>query len=128
VSPGCATSINPVPVADVPADVAVWAVGTPVIGQGALWTILSAIGVPGRHDSTGWHLKFPWYTRPNGLPQVDGRRLDGSGTFQFDVNRAFAANGAFVTSTLDFSVSGCWEVTGRFGGSTLRFDLDVGRG
>jgi hypothetical protein len=126
--PGCMTSSNPVPVADVPADVTEWASGKPVLGQGALWTVRSAVGLPGRHDGTGWHLKFPWYTRPpNGLPQIAGHRLHGSGTFHFDANRAFAANGAFVTSTLNFSASGCWEITGRYGGSTLRFAVDIGR-
>jgi hypothetical protein len=122
----CVASIEPVH-ARIPHDVAAWAQDKPVIGEGSLWTIRSAISVPSVQYGQGWHLKFPWYTRPNGVIQIHGRRLDGPGTFQFDVNLAWDARGKFDTSTLDFSVPGCWEVTGRYGTSSLRFDLSVGR-
>ncbi len=125
---GCLTSIKPVDPATVPPDVSAWARGQPVIGGGALWTILSAISVPGVQYNTGWHLKFPWYTTPNGLPQIQGRRLDGPGTFSFDVNHAYDSTGPFNTSTLNFSVPGCWEVTGRYETSVLQFHLRVGAG
>jgi hypothetical protein len=105
----------------------VWAYGKRVIGGGSLWTIRSAVSVPAVHYGTGWHLKFPWYTRPNGLPRVDGHRLDGPGKFHYDVNRALDGRGAFNTSTLDFSVPGCWQVTGQYRTSRLRFNLSVGR-
>jgi len=112
----------------VPHDVAGWAQGRPVVGEGSLWTTRAAVGVPPRRDGTGWLLKFPWLTRPNGLPRIDGRRLNGPGVFHYDVNRAYDARGAFDTSTLHFSTPGCWQVTGRYGSSTLRFQLRVGGG
>ena len=124
---GCVAGIEPVRAGE-PQDVVAWAEGRPVIGEGSLWTIRSAINVHGVQYGTGWHVKFPWYTRPNGLLQIDGRRLDGPGSFTYDVNRAYDARGAFNTSTLNFSVPGCWQVTGRFGTSTLRFNLSVGSG
>jgi len=123
---GCVRSIEPTHARE-PHDVAAWAQGRRVVGEGSLWTIRSAVSVHGVHYGTGWHLKFPWYTRPNGLPRITGRRLDGPGIFHFDVNRAWDARGAFNTSTLDFSVPGCWQVTGRYGTSSLRFNLSVGR-
>ena len=125
-APGCVRSIEPTHARE-PHDVAAWAQGRPVVGEGSLWTIRSAVSVHGVQYGTGWHLKFPWYTRPNGLPRIDGRRIDGPGTFHFDVNRAWDTRGAFNTSTLDFSVPGCWQVTGRYGNSSLRFNLSVGR-
>ena len=100
--------------------------GRPVFGEGSLWTYRSAITVRPIRYGVGWHLKFPWFTRPNGLPQINGRRLDGPGTFHYDANRAFDGRGAFNTSTLDFSTPGCWSVTGRYGTSRLRFTLRVG--
>jgi hypothetical protein len=125
VASGCVRSIEPLHARE-PHDVAVWAQGRPVIGEGSLWTIRSAISVHGVQYDSGWHLKFPWYTRPNGLPRIYGRRLYGPGTFHYDVNRAWDGRGAFNTSTLDFSAPGCWQVTGRYGTSSLRFSLGVG--
>jgi hypothetical protein len=122
---GCVAGIEPVHAGE-PQDVMAWAEGRPAIGEGSLWTIRSALSVHGVEYGTGWHVKFPWYTRPNGLPQVHGLRLDGPGRFTYDVNRAYDARGAFNTSTLNFSAPGCWRVTARFGTSTLRFNLRIG--
>jgi len=122
---GCVTWVRPAH-SVVPRDVAAWAQGRAVVGQGSLWTTRAAVGVPPRPDGTGWLLKFPWLTRPNGLPRIDGRRLNGPGVFHYDVNRAYDARGAFNTSTLRFSSAGCWQVTGRYGSSTVRFQLRVG--
>jgi hypothetical protein len=108
--------------------VVLWAHGEGAIGTGSLWTVRSAIRVHGVRYGTGWHLKFPWYTRPNGVPRIEARRIDGPGTFNYDVNRAYDTRGAWDTSTLSFSAPGCWQVTGQFGASTLRFRLRVGGG
>ena len=92
---GCVTFMEPVHARE-PHDVVEWAQGKPVIGEGSLWTIRSAVRVPGVKYGNSWHLKFPWYTRPNGLLRVEGRRLDGPGTFHYDVNRAFDARGPSI--------------------------------
>ena len=128
----CAAHIATVPAKDVPVDVAAWARGAPVVGGGELWTIRSAIAVPATYVRTRnaphgiWLLKFPWFTRPFGTPRLDGRRLDGPGGFGFDVNRAIDQEGAFVTSSLTFTVPGCWEVTARFDRATITFRVPVG--
>lgn len=119
------TSVDAVPTGEVPRDVAAWAHGAPVIGEGGLWTVVSAIHVGGTLDNQIYRLKFPWYTKPNGLPSITGRRLDGTGTFHSDVNLATDSRGAFDVSSLEFSAPGCWEITARFHSSTLKFRLRV---
>lgn len=121
----CPASIATVPKAKVPRDVARWARGAAVVGDGALWTIRSAIDVSASRQPKGWFLKFPWYARPFGLPNITGRRLDGAGTFHASVDRADDARGAWVVSSLEFSHRGCWEVTSRYRKATIRFHLNV---
>ena len=124
VQSACSAPIA-VPAADVPNDVAAWAGGAPVIGEGGLWTIVSATHVAPTIYDQRYHLKFPWYTTPNGPPLIGARRLDGAGTFHANVDRATDASGVFEVSTLDFSAPGCWEVTARFRSSTLQFRLRI---
>jgi hypothetical protein len=121
----CAPGIDAVPKARVPRDVADWAGGAPVVGHGALWTIRSAIAVAPDHQAAGWLLKFPWDTRPFGLPTISGRRLDGPGAFHADAHPATDSRGTWVVSSLIFSGPGCWEVTGRYRASTMRFRIHV---
>ena len=121
----CAASISVVPRAKVPHDVAAWAHGAAVVGNGALWTIRSAINVSPDHQQSVWRLKFPWYTRPFGLPTITGRRLDGVGIFHADANPATDSRGTWVVSSLEFSQAGCWQVTSRYRTSTIRFRVRV---
>jgi hypothetical protein len=114
-----------VPAADVPSDVAAWASGRPVIGGGALWSPLLATRVGVSVNGTSYDLKFPWFTKPVGLPRIDARRLDGASSFHADANLATDARGTWVSSTLQFSAPGCWAVTARYSGSTLRFRIAV---
>ena len=100
--------------------------GRPVVGSGALWTIASAMTEHGNHQTRGWVVKMPWITRPFGIPVITGRRLDGAGTFAASADEAIDQNGKWVASNLIFSTPGCWEVTGRFRGSTLRFEVRIG--
>jgi hypothetical protein len=69
---------------------------------------------------------MPWFTRPFGIPTIAAHRLDGSGTFHATANEAFDQNGKWVASLLVFSTAGCWEVTGRYHASTLRFEARIG--
>jgi hypothetical protein len=123
--PTCVTGADPVPAAEVPTDVAAWAGGAPVIGEGALWTVLSATHVRATPYNGGYNLKFPWLTRPDGPPVIDARRIDGPGTFHADANRSFDARGVFEMSGLEFSTAGCWEVTAHYLSSTLQFRVLV---
>jgi hypothetical protein len=122
----CRPGIGTVPKNEVPLPVFGWAQGAPVVGGGELWTIRSAIAVPAIHEQGTWLLKFPWFTRPFGLPQINGRRLDGPGTFRSDAGRADDQTGTWVASSLEFSVPGCWEVTARFDNAKLSFRILVG--
>jgi len=115
---------------DAPRDVADWSIGAPVVGSAHLWTARSALDVQAVHDSNVWRLKFPWFTRlPFGLPQIDGRRIDGPGTFHSDVNKATSPDGTdWVASSLEFSEPGCWEITARYYDPTLplTFRVEIG--
>jgi hypothetical protein len=123
----CATPVVAVAAAKVPHDVETWSGGAPAVGSGALWTIRSAFGTRGAvYPGHGWLVKFPWFTRPFGLPRIDGKRIDGAGTFRAGVDRAVDESGTFVTSSLVFSTPGCWEITSRFDDSVVRFRLEVG--
>jgi hypothetical protein len=123
----CDPHVAVTPATDVPADVASWAQGAPVVGSGELWTVRSAIVNPSASQPDGtWLLKFPWFTRPFGLPRIVGRRLDGGGSFHADANAATDARGRWISSSLVFSAAGCWEVTGRFDRATISFRTLVG--
>ena len=98
----------------------------PVVGSGALWTIAAALHLPGNHQLRGWVIKMPWFTRPFGIPAIAARRLDGIGTFHATADEAIDENGKWVASNLIFSTAGCWEVTGRYRASTLRFEARIG--
>jgi hypothetical protein len=123
----CAAGIEVVDPEKVPEDVARWSSGRPVVGAAHLWTVRSAIDVAPLHLENGWRLKFPWFTRPFGLPRIDGRRLDGDGAFHADANDATDQNGTWVASILEFSEPGCWEVSARYyDDNVLRFRVRVG--
>ena len=123
---GCASGPEPVAAASVPPDVAAWAHGAPVVGDGAVWTIRSAIDVAPHFQSGQWYLKFPWYLRPPGIPTITGRRLDGPGTFTADANPTYDSSGAWTVSGLTFSAPGCWEVTAHSQDSALTVTITFG--
>ena len=128
-APGAACASGPAPVAaeSVPPDVAAWGHGRPVVGQGAVWTIRSAIDVAPDLQNGHWYLKFPWYLRPPGIPTITGRRLDGQGTFSADANLAYDASGTWTVSGLTFSAPGCWEVTAHYQDSALTVTIAFAR-
>jgi hypothetical protein len=123
----CRSDVRTVAAANVPSDVRAWSGGRAVIGGGELWTARSAvIAVRNRQPDGSWLLKFPWFTRPFGLPRLEGRRLDGQGTFRGDANEAIDQRGKWVVSSLEFSTAGCWEVTARYDRAKITFRVLVG--
>jgi hypothetical protein len=122
----CATGVMAVPKTDVPLEVYGWADGAPVVGHGELWTVRSLLSQTPTRDGGVWRVKIAWFTRPFGIPRIDGRRLDSPGTFRADANEATDARGTWVASLLEFSRPGCWEVTARFGLSKVVFRILVG--
>jgi hypothetical protein len=119
----CTRTLSAVPAYRVPAGVGH---GEPVVGAGALWTIAAAVRLHGDHQARGWVVKMPWITRPFGIPAITARRLDGTGTFRATADEAIDQTGKWVASNLIFSTAGCWEVTSRYRGSTIRFEVRIG--
>jgi hypothetical protein len=122
---GCGSTMASVPAAQVPSDIARLTRHLPVAGSGALWTIARPLGGSDRQVGE-WFIKMPWFTRPLGIPAITGRRLDGTGTFHATADEATAEYGTWIASNLFFSSAGCWEVTGRYRGSTLEFRVRIG--
>jgi hypothetical protein len=88
-----------------------------VVGRGALWVLSSAVrrARPGFDVESGdWGLKFPWFRVEPGALTVEGRRMDGPGTFHADLPPAgsYPPTG-FMPSGLSFSNGGCWKITGK---------------
>jgi hypothetical protein len=124
----CAAQPLPLDPSRVPTDVTRWATGRRVIGAGSLWTVSSAISVAPTFQQGFWTLKFPWYTRPAGLPTIAASRIGGGGTFKADASLATDSTGTWSASLLRFSGGGCWQVTGTYHDSTLTFGINVPSG
>lgn len=123
---GCETGVETVPANEVPSDVAAWADGEPVVGHSELWTVRKLLTLAPTFDHGIWRAKIAWFTRPFGIPKINGRRLDGPGTFRGDANSATDQRGTWVASGLAFSQAGCWEVTASFDNSGIVFRILVG--
>jgi hypothetical protein len=100
-----------------------------VIGNGALWTLRSALDVPPTRERDGtFSLKFPWFRAVAGWVDIAGHRVDGPGTFRADSPHSGYPPTGFVPSMLYFSGSGCWEVTGREAASAVTVRIHVADG
>ncbi len=123
----CSKAPGPVPHRRAPTVVTSWTAGERVVGRGSIWTIRSALDEQGVKLPDGtYSIKFPWYVLPpGGKLTITGRRLDGPGTFRADANVASEGSKVFATSSLEFSTWGCWQISGRYRGSTLTFRMNV---
>jgi hypothetical protein len=109
----------------VPPDAADWG-PTDSYGNGKLWTLFWPYGVVladeelvEKDGSIG--VKWPWWRNVTGRLRIDGRRLDKSGgRLRADIPAAYGVRG-FQPTSIYFASEGCWEVTGRAGGTTLTF-------
>ena len=120
----CDLGVHVVPARDEPHDVVVWASGKIVVGDGALWTVRSALDVPATYQLGRWSLKFPWYTRPFGSrPLLPAAPMVRERSISTQVARRTQWNvGRVEPRVLDIW---SWEVIARFETSTLRFRLRV---
>ena len=84
----------------------------------------------------GWtNLKWPWFRLDDGQLTIEGRRVDGPGTFRADIppmeayprDLNLAIGPGFIPSSLGFSAGGCWKVTAKFRDSKVVLYLDVTR-
>jgi hypothetical protein len=66
-------------------------------------------------------MKFGWWRAANGRLAITGRRLDAAAPpLRADVPDGYGDTG-FQATGVTFPTEGCWQVTGRAGGSTLTF-------
>jgi hypothetical protein len=101
-------------------------------GTNELWTWLDADGVwdmarneHGRFDkSFWWRQGYDWQTETTPQLSVTGRRLDSPAptVSVSDATNGFEPSmGAFMLLGLELPTGGCWELTGHYHGSSLRF-------
>jgi hypothetical protein len=113
------------PNGSVPADAADWGPADSY-GNGKLWTLFWPYGVAladeewvEKDGSIG--VKWPWWRDVTGRLKIEGRRLDKSGgRLRADIPSAYGVRG-FQPTSIYFASEGCWEVTGRAGGTSLTF-------
>ena len=66
-------------------------------------------------------MKFGWWRAVSGKLRITGRRLDGPAPpLRADIPDGYGPTGFQATGVI-FPTEGCWQVTGRVGGSTLTF-------
>jgi len=101
---------------------------------GRFWYGTPALSVQPRLDGIGrvgsdkvfwWSDGYDWRTAPQPNLAVTGRRLDGPGSPVVDSPATHALNGTDIGVAMLVGVSiptpGCWEITGTYAGTTLRF-------
>lgn len=107
-------------------------------GTDELWTWLQADGTwPMAHDEHGlfdksfwWRQGYDWRTETTPALRVTGRRLDAPApavTISNATNGFEQSMGAFMLVGLELPAGGCWELTGHYHGSSLRFVVWVRR-
>ena len=101
-------------------------------GNGALWTELTPDGrylAPRsqieRNGSIG--LKLPWWTARPGDIALSARRVDATAA-PAKTSVGNSTEPRFHSSGIWFPTTGCWEVTARTRGSTLKVVVDVEAG
>jgi hypothetical protein len=101
-------------------------------GTNQLWTWLNADGTwEMAHDQHGlfdksvwWRQGYDWRTETTPRLQVTGRRLDAPApaiTISGATNGFEQFMGAFMLVGLELPAGGCWELTGHYHDSSLRF-------
>jgi hypothetical protein len=97
----------------------------PVIGRSPLWVNRNDVvtRVPAFDIQTGdWTLrKFPWFRTTTDPLTIQGRRLDGPGTFHATHPADSSYPTGFIPSDLTFSTGGCWQITAHIDTATIHF-------
>jgi LysM repeat protein len=100
------------------------------LGNGELWTSLWPDGKvlmePSNQIANGsFSMKWGWVRGVSGPLSIEGRRLDADAEpLRADIPEGYGDTG-FQVSGLIFPTTGCWEVTGRVGDSSLTFVTEV---
>ena len=78
------------------------------------------------NDDGSIDAKFGWWRSGSGKIRISGRRVDGpSPPLRADVPGGYPAG--FQASALTFPRTGCWRVSGRYGGASLTFTVLVSK-
>jgi hypothetical protein len=76
-----------------------------------------------------WHPGFDGRIEQRPKLTVAGRRLDGAGSFVRPPPATNASNAGFggwtILTGIDLPTIGCWELTGSYRGSVVRFIVSV---
>jgi hypothetical protein len=107
-------------------------------GSSELWTWLHADGTwemardeHGLFDkSFWWRQGYDWQTETTPALRITGRRLDAPAptVSSLDATNGFEESmGAFMLAGLELPVGGCWEFTGQYHDTSLRFVVWVMR-
>jgi hypothetical protein len=131
-SPRCDTTLEPTPNADLPDDVAAFAQGTPIVGDGDLWLLLnrpSELDLAFDLELDQWELrKVVLYPRVPGPIEIVERRLGSARRITTSLEDDSFANGfTFRVTSFGFPRGGCWRITASLGDSRVRFHVRVPR-
>ena len=127
----CASAPPPVPAAGLPDDVAAFAEGAPIVGEGALWLLVNRRAFTTVFDveADQWTLrKVVWFRRRVGVIAIIERRAGTSQRVADELPADGYGETGFLPSSLRFPRGGCWRVTARLRGSGVRFDVRVPSG
>ena len=100
------------------------------LGNGELWTVLWPDGkvMMEQHNQEtdgSLSMKWGWVRAVTGALTIEGHRLDAEAKpLRADIPDGYGDTG-FQVSALIFTTTGCWEVTGRVGESSLTFVTEV---
>ncbi len=99
-------------------------------GNGELWTALwpnGKIYMTGtdQNENGSFSMKWPWWRGVTGELSIEGQRLDANAEpLRAEIPEGYGDIG-FQVSGLIFPTTGCWEVTGHVGDSSLTFISEV---
>jgi len=127
----CEPAPRPVSADRLPGDVAAFADGAPIAGEGALWLLVNRRAFTPVFDVEGdqWALrKVVWYRRRGGVIAIIERRAGATQRVADELPADGYGETGFRPSSLRFPRGGCWHVTARLHDSEVRFDVRVPTG
>lgn len=99
--------------------------GSRYLGNDALWTDLYPNPLRPRpediHKDGSIEIKVPWWRGVSGRLTIVGRRLDASAPPASAWIPSGYGRKGFQSTAITFPTSGCWEVTGSVGDTSLTF-------
>jgi hypothetical protein len=94
------------------------------------WRNLPLWDIGYRNKIVWWSEGYYWKADPKPALEISGRRLDGAAPplVVTGANGSYKDSmGSFIMSGVNFPTTGCWEITGQFQGTELKFVVSVQR-